>query len=127
MVVDENYINDYLYTLFNTEQVFSVTELLFDKWPDQWMGGVLAIRGLMSVQVWKGLFPELGEKYSPQTPIDFKCGFGKEFLKKGNLKSSGISHIRFNDKNKIDLDMHFGCTLDVHEVGGGTESVEELL
>ena len=49
IVVDENYINDYLYTLFNSEKVFSVTELLFDKWPDQWMGGVLAIRGLMSV------------------------------------------------------------------------------
>ena len=77
--------------------------------------------------MWKGLFPELGQKYSPQTPVDFKCGFGKEFLKKGNLKSTGISHIRFNEGNKIDLDLHFGCTLDVHEVSGGSESVEELL
>lgn len=47
-VFDENYLNYYLFNLFETDQVFSLTELLFEYWPENWMGGPTAIRGLMS-------------------------------------------------------------------------------
>jgi len=84
-IVDENYINYYLFNMFETDKVFSITEILFDYWPDSLMGGPTAIRALMSAQVWSVLFPSLLKTYKPAQKVDFRCGFSKELLKEGEL------------------------------------------
>lgn len=48
VIIDENYINYMLFSMFETDKVFSITEMLFQYWPEQWMGGPTAIRALMS-------------------------------------------------------------------------------
>lgn len=59
MVVDENYLNYMLFNLFETEKQYSLTEFLFSMWPDEYMGGPQAIRGIMSAQIWSFFFPNL--------------------------------------------------------------------
>jgi len=59
MIVDENYINYMLFNLFETESTYSITEWLFQMWPDQWLGGPQAIRALMSAQIWSLFFPSV--------------------------------------------------------------------
>lgn len=64
-IIDENYINYFLFSMFETEKIYSITELLFQYWPETWMGGPTAIRALMSAQVWSALFPSLLTHYKP--------------------------------------------------------------
>jgi hypothetical protein len=39
------------------------------------------------------LFPELGTDYSPNQRIDLRCGWSKDYLKRGKLSESSISQI----------------------------------
>lgn len=115
MIVDENYINYHLFLLYNTEKLFSLNEMLFDIWPEHFMGGPASMRALMSAQVWQFFFPGVVEKYSNTHKVDFRCGFHHHFLEEGNLQNHGMSRIQFQDGNKIDLDLHFGCKLFVFD------------
>jgi hypothetical protein len=110
-VVDENYINYWLFNMFETDSVFSITEQIFNYWPDDWMGGPAAVRALMSVQVWSVLFPSLLQTYKPTQKVDFRCGFSKEFLNEGGLTDSTVSQVWFRDGNQIDMELHFGCSI----------------
>jgi hypothetical protein len=94
--------------------------------PDEWLGGGAVIRALMSTQVWKVLFPELESEYDANQRVDLRCGWNKDYLKKGNLRDSSISQIQFRDGNMIDMNLHFGCGLYVYESGQKTE-VEQLV
>jgi len=47
-IIDENYINYLLFSLFETDKVYSVTEALFSFWPESWLGGPTAIKTIMS-------------------------------------------------------------------------------
>lgn len=80
IVVDENYLNYFFFNWFESEEIFSLTETLFDYWPEDWMGGPTVIRGLMSVQVWQSLFRNLKGAYDPLQQVDFRCGFGKKYI-----------------------------------------------
>ena len=59
IVVDENYYNWQFFTLFSDNNLFSLTEELFNNWPEVIPGGAQIIRVLMSTQVWGFFFPHL--------------------------------------------------------------------
>jgi hypothetical protein len=90
MLVDENHFNHILLNLFETEEVFSLTEQLFAMWPEDWMGGPTIIRGIMSVQIWQVLFHNLIKAYTPTQKVDFRCGLGKKFISQ-DLKDNSVS------------------------------------
>jgi len=90
VVVDENYINYYLYDLFHNDRTFSVAEMLFSWMPEGFMGGGTAIRAILSTSIWSFLFPELKE-YKKGSKLDFKCGFNKDYLINGQLDHADIS------------------------------------
>lgn len=62
----------------------------------------------MSVATWGTFFPSL-KKYPATTQVDFRCSFGKQFLKEGGLQEDFISKVSFLDENKVSGDLHFGC------------------
>jgi hypothetical protein len=72
------------------------------------------------------LFPELATEYDANQRLDLRCGWSKDYLKKGKLSDSSISQIQFRDDNMIDLNLHFGCGIYVYE-GGKKEPVEQLM
>ena len=115
MIVDENYINYDLFLLYNTEKVFSLNEMLFEIWPENFMGGPASMRALMSAQVWQYFFPGLVQEYSNTQKVDFRCGFHEHFLEAGGLQNHGMSKLQFQDGNMIDVYLHFGCTLYVFD------------
>jgi hypothetical protein len=83
-VIDENYINYIFLDYFVGTDEVSLLEKLIAYWPEGLYGGTLAIRGLMNAGVWATLFEDL-RKYSPETQVDFRCGFNKRYLKEGGL------------------------------------------
>lgn len=87
----------------------SLTEYLIGIWPEGFYGGAAVIKSIMSVGVWSSFFPVLAEKYNPTTQVDFRCGFGQDFLKDGGLEHGIVSKIHFREMNKIETDLHFGC------------------
>lgn len=116
MLIDENYINSLLFAQFYNDKVFSLTETLLDLMPDNLTGGTFFIRALMSSQVWRPYFPGLAT-YRTDQRVDFRCGFGQEYLKKGHLQESKLSQVTFKDGNKVELDFHVGCSLYVFDDG----------
>ena len=63
------------------------------------------------------LFPELAKEYDPNQRLDLRCGWSKDYLKKGKLSDSSISQIQLRDNNMIDLNLHFGCGTYDYESG----------
>lgn len=88
VVLDENYINYFLFQLFYKDKVYSLTDTIFEYLPEEYLAGGVAVRGIMSSQVWAFLFPELTEEYEGNQRIDFRCGWNKDYLEKGKLSSS---------------------------------------
>lgn len=80
-------------------------------WPDEFYGGAAVIKSIMSVAVWSAFFPDLAKAYGPTTQVDFRCGFGEEFLKQGGLQHGIVSKIHFKEDNKVEADLHFGCAV----------------
>ena len=101
IVVDENHLNLMLLNMFHHQETQSMTENLIGMWPDGFYGGAAVIKSIMSVAVWSFFFPELAAKYSPTTQVDFRCGFGEEFLKQGGLQHGIVSKVHFKEHNKI--------------------------
>jgi hypothetical protein len=79
VVLDENYINYYLYDLFHKNKNFSIAETLYSWMPEEFLGGGTAIRAMLNTSLWTFLFPEL-KKYRSGSKIDFRCGFNKDYL-----------------------------------------------
>ena len=71
-------------------------------------------------------FPELLRNFGT-TYIDLRCGFGKDFLSKGHLKFNSISSMRFNEGDKIEADLHFGCGLYVYKHNHKQSDLEALM
>lgn len=115
MVYDENYLNWQLFEMFTGEKQFSVTETLLEYWPETWPAGPQAVRVMMSALPWSALFLDLMATYTPQQQIDLRCGFGKNFLSKGNLEENKVSHITFEDDGVVIADLHFGCNIMAFE------------
>jgi len=95
--------------------------------PEEWLGGGAVLRALMSTKVWQFLFPELETDYDPNLRVDLRCGWNKDYLKKGKLRDSNISQIQFRDNNMIDMNLHFGCGLYVYDSGRKKSEVEQLM
>jgi len=91
VVIDENYINYYLYDLFHRDNTFSIAETLFSWMPEGFFAGGTIIRALLSTSIWSFLFPELKE-YKKNSKLDFKCGFNKDYLIGGQLDHADISY-----------------------------------
>ena len=97
-----------LYTMFEQDQTFSVSETLFSLWPEQWLGGpAIPLRAIMSAKVWGVLFPGLGDD-GILSKVDFRCSFNKDFIKKG-LGEAKVSQVFLHEGNQIEMDLHFGC------------------
>lgn len=56
-VIDENHLNYILLNLFHHVETYSLTEWLISVWPQEFYGGAIAIKGIMSVGVWSQFFP----------------------------------------------------------------------
>lgn len=115
IVTDENYLNYWFFNIFETKELFSLTEAMFAWWPEGYMGGPTMIRGIMSVKVWGVWFAKLNKDFRPTQKVDFRCGMNKEMLHKGGLSEDKESQIFFRDNNKIEAELHFGCSLMVFE------------
>lgn len=85
LVIDENYLNYQLFQLFYAKKTYSLTETLIDFMPEDFLGGGAVLRALMSTEVWKLFFPELGTDYEPNQRMDLRCGWSKDYLNKGKL------------------------------------------
>ena len=126
VVIDENYINYMLFQLFYQKKTYSLTEFIIEYMPEDFLGGGAVVRALMSTKVWQVLFPDLGKDYG-EARMDLRCGWSKDFLKKGQLSESSISQIQFRDDNMIDLNLHFGCGVHVYDDGKNKEPVQQLM
>jgi len=93
VVIDENYVNYQLFQMFYQKTVYSLTEFLIEYMPEDFLGGGAVIRALMNTKVWQVLFPELATEYDANQRIDLRCGWSKDYLKKGKLSESSISQI----------------------------------
>lgn len=112
IVIDENYLNYILLNSFYNANAFSLSETLLQYWPENIVGmAPIMLRLFMTVSVWKSLFPQLVDSYDDKTQVDFRCGFNKDFLAEGKLHDDLISRVILKDHNKVDVDMHFGCTI----------------
>eukprot|EP00356_Strombidium_inclinatum_P013346 CAMPEP_0170482128 /NCGR_PEP_ID=MMETSP0208-20121228/2281_1 /TAXON_ID=197538 /ORGANISM="Strombidium inclinatum, Strain S3" /LENGTH=692 /DNA_ID=CAMNT_0010754929 /DNA_START=16 /DNA_END=2091 /DNA_ORIENTATION=- len=117
VAIDENYLNSALFNLFYNQKSYSASEMLIDLIPENFLGGLGAmpiVNTVMTTQVWQFLFPGL-KRYSSPERIDFRCGFNKDYLKKGQLENSKLSQVFFREGNQIDVDLNFGCGLYVYE------------
>jgi len=59
--------------------------------------------------------------------IDFKCGFNKDYLMKGDLSNPKLSQVFFKDGDAIEGDLHFGCGLYLSEGDPDANEFEALL
>lgn len=87
---------------------------------------MLTLKTLFSTQVASVFFPELLRNFGT-TYIDLRCGFGKDFLSRGHLKFNSISSMRFNEGDKIEADLHFGCGLYVYKHNHKQSDLEALM
>lgn len=108
---DENYINWQLFRMFTGDKTFSLTETLLYYWPETWPAAPQTVRVLMSALPWSSIFLDITRKFSPQQQVDLRCGFGKNFLSKGNLDENKVSRVRLEDNGRVNLDLHFGCNI----------------
>lgn len=111
MVIDENQVNYYLYTLFQAAKPFSLMDTFVSIVPQQYAVVAPMLKQMMNTQVLSLFFPKL--KSYGNRKADLKCSLSRDELRKGGIQGE-ISTIRFLDGNKIDLDMHFGCSLLVY-------------
>ena len=125
-IIDENYLNYMLYTMFEQDQTFSVTETLFSLWPEGWLGGPQAIRAIMSAKVWGVLFPGLGDP-DQIAKVDFRCSFNKEFMKKGLGEEAQVSQVFLHEGNQIEMDLHFGCGVFRFKNAGAANPMELMV
>lgn len=115
MTVDENYLNSILFNMFYNKKTYSLTEALLEMMPEDFVAGAPLVRALMNTSVFNFLFPELEKTYGKNQQLDFRCAFNKDFLEKGELKQSQLSQIYFREGNRIEADLHFGCTMYVYK------------
>jgi len=59
VIIDENYLNYHLFTLFYDDKAFSLSEMLLKYIPDTFLGAGAAIKILMNTNVWGLFLPEL--------------------------------------------------------------------
>lgn len=111
VVIDENQVNYHLYTLFQAEKPFSLADLLVSVVPQEFAMMKPMLKQMMNTQVLSLFFPKL--KAYGNRKADLRCSLSKDELQKGRIKGD-ISTIRFMDDNKINLDLHFGCSLLVY-------------
>ena len=52
VVLDDNYINYFLYDLFHKNRIFSVAETLYSWMPEEYIQGGTVIRALLNTSVW---------------------------------------------------------------------------
>lgn len=83
IVLDENYINNYLFRLFYADKPISLSEIIVGFIPETFGAAGTAVRAVMNTQVFAVFFPEL-KKYKNKR-VDLKCAFNKEFLNRGHL------------------------------------------
>ena len=127
VAVDENYLNHMLFQMFYKEQSYSATEALISILPENFIGGSAGVKAVMNTQVWQFLFPSLKKDYPSGRGLDFRCGFSKDYLKKGHLEESRLSQVYFREGNRVDMDLHFGCGLFVYDQRKQAEGLEAIL
>jgi hypothetical protein len=122
VALDENVLNYVLLTMFYDEKPFSLTKKLADSMPPSLEGAGAAMRALMNTQVFSILMPELQKEYG-NAPVDLRCAMNQKLLHDGKLPeeeehlAAELTTFKFREGNKIDADLHFGCSVVVYKDG----------
>ena len=113
--------------MFYKQKSYSLTEALISIMPENFIGGTASVKAVMNTQVWSFLFPQLKKDFPGGRSLDFRCGFNKDYLQKGNLDESKLSQVYFREGNRIDMDLHFGCGAYIYDKPSKAEGVEAIL
>ena len=84
VVIDENQINYYLFSLFYADRPFSMTEKILELLPDWMEEAGFLVHALMNAQTFSPFFPELRRHGTKR--IDLKCNLDKQSLLDGQLE-----------------------------------------
>jgi hypothetical protein len=69
--------------------------------------------GFFSTTIWSYMFPDLLKEYKMGQRIDIRCSFSKNHLT-GKIKQVKLSQVWFREKDKLEVNLNFGCGLYVH-------------
>ena len=98
VVLDENYINYWFFTMFYHQGQFSLSEYLFSILPDDFGIGAM-LKVILNTNIFQYFFAGLKEEFGLNKRIDFKCGFNKEYLNQGHLHDTQISRVYFKEND----------------------------
>lgn len=80
----------------------------------EWMEpGAFMVHAVMNARTFSPFFPELLQHGTKR--LDLKCNLDKQSLLDGQLEELQMSQVRFKDDNKVELDLHFGCSIWLYE------------
>lgn len=113
IAIDENYINYYLYSLIYADKPFSLTEKLLEMIPEWLEPAAFLVKAVMNAQTFSPFFPELANHGSKR--FDIRCSLDKQSLLDGQLEEVKMSQVWLRDGNKIDMELHFGCSTWLYE------------
>lgn len=127
-VIDENYVNYLLFSLFYKSGAFSLSEYLFNQLPENNPTVALLLKLAMNTNLFQFFFPTLATEFGQNRRLDMKCGFNKDYLTVGHLNQNQMSRVTFHDRNVIRANMHFGCGIYVYKssdsIKTGNEQVD---
>lgn len=119
LIVDENIINTGLYTIFKTNQGFSLRKALRIDDPTNEYGSMFdqVLTTTVLSQGWR----QMGEEFGDDRKVDAECSFGKDIFDT-LLNDIKPSQIRFLKGSKLDANIGFGCSVKIQNDEGVWEN-----
>ena len=124
---DENYLNYMLFAMFNRDKTFSVTEMMLDALPEQYMAAGSAIKAVMNTSLFGLIFPEITREFGGGKRLDLRCGLNKDYLAKGGLEDDSISQVFLHDGDRAEANLKFGCAVYVYKGESRSDPMAALL
>ena len=116
IVVDENYMNYFLFSMLYSEKNFSLVEFI-EKIAKGNQLANMAMRILLNTNVLGVFMPEIKSEFGNQRPVDLRCGMNKKFLQDHLNQQNVISSIKLLDGDRISAEMMLGCKIFVYDDG----------
>ena len=116
IVVDENYMNYFLFSMLYSEKNFSLVEFI-EKIAKGNQIANMAMRILLNTNVLGVFMPEIKSEFGNQRPVDLRCGMNKKFLQDHLNQQDVISSIKLLDGDRFSGDMMLGCKIYVYDDG----------
>lgn len=113
--MDENFLNYMLFTMFYDDKPFSLKKKLTDMMPTYFENASMMLKAMMHTQVFAAFMPEIVKEFG-NTQADLRCSMNQKLLFEGSFEEQAdllqdLSSITFRDGDKIDGDLHFGCSV----------------